>query len=42
LNGDFGESDGDVVHYIKAGNFLTVGRIIMEEPSQDMRGKEGE
>jgi len=40
LIGNFCESDGDVLHHIKAGNFLTVGGIIMEDPSQDMRGKE--
>jgi hypothetical protein len=33
---DFCDSGGDVVHY------MTVGGIIMEEPSPDMRGKEEE
>jgi hypothetical protein len=40
LIGNFCESGGDVLHYIKAGNFLTVGEIMMEDPTQGMRGKE--
>jgi hypothetical protein len=39
LIGNFCESGGDVLHYIKAGNFLTVGGIIREDPSQDLCGK---
>jgi hypothetical protein len=40
LIGNFCESGGDVLHYIKAGNFLAVSGIIMEDSSQDMCGKE--
>jgi hypothetical protein len=40
LIGNFCESSGDVLHYIKAGNFLAVGGIFMEGSSQDMCGKE--
>lgn len=40
LIGNFCESGGNILHQIKAGNFLTVGGIIMEDLLQDMRGKE--
>ena len=40
LIGNFCEGGGDILHYIKTGNFLTVGGIIVEDPSQDMRDKE--
>ena len=34
--GNFCESVGQVLHYIKAGNFLTFGGIIVEDTSQDI------
>ena len=44
LIGNFCESAGEDLHYIKAGNFLTFGGIIVEDTSQDtsqdMCGKE--